>query len=76
MRAPIRSKSDPIDTLTAREEQILRRVAKGLSKREFANELSLREKTIKHYMSEILGKLQARNRVEAAIMAHEAWRLK
>lgn len=76
MRAPRRTKSDPIDTLTAREEQILRRVAKGLSNREIADELSLQEKTIKHYMSEILGKLQARNRVEAAIMAHEAWRLK
>ena len=45
-----------------------------MSNREIADELSLQEKTVKHYMTEILGKLHARNRVEAAIIAHEAWR--
>ena len=56
------------------EEDILRRVARGLSNREIATELKLQEKTVKHYMTEILSKLHARNRVEAAIIAHEAWR--
>ena len=74
MRAPRKTEPAPIDTLTKREEDILRRVAKGMSNREIADELSLQEKTVKHYMTEILGKLHARNRVEAAIIAHEAWR--
>ncbi|MBF9036230.1 response regulator [Rhodobacterales bacterium HKCCE2091] len=73
MNAPKPREKDPIETLTKREEEILRRVARGLSNREIADELSLREKTIKHYMTEILDKLHARNRVEAAIIAHKAW---
>jgi DNA-binding NarL/FixJ family response regulator len=59
--------------LTAREEQILRLVAKGLSNKEVGRTLSLQEKTVKHYMTNILQKLQVRNRVEAAIKAGEMW---
>ncbi|MDH3264790.1 MAG: response regulator transcription factor, partial [Paracoccaceae bacterium] len=66
----------PLEDLTRREEEILRLVAKGLSNKEVARELDLQEKTVKHYMTAILGKLQAKNRVEAAIIAHEAWREK
>jgi two-component system, NarL family, nitrate/nitrite response regulator NarL len=62
-----------IEDLTQREEDILRRVAKGLSNRETATELGLQEKTVKHYMTIILEKLQARNRVEAALIAREKW---
>jgi two-component system, NarL family, nitrate/nitrite response regulator NarL len=64
----------PIDDLTKREEDILRRVAKGLSNAEIADELELQEKTVKHYMTSILSKLHARNRVQAALIANEAWR--
>ncbi len=62
---------DPISDLTAREEQILRFVARGLSNKEIGIELSLQEKTIKHYMTNILQKLQVRNRVQAALIAKE-----
>ncbi len=65
---------NPIDTLTRREEDILRRVAKGLSNREVAEMLSIQEKTVKHYMTIILEKLHVRNRVEAALIARDAWR--
>jgi len=61
---------DPSD-LTAREEQILRLVARGLSNREVGQELQLQEKTVKHYMTNILQKLQVRNRVEATLVARE-----
>jgi DNA-binding NarL/FixJ family response regulator len=64
----------PIDDLTKREEDILRGVAEGLSNREIGGRLNIQEKTVKHYMTTILSKLQARNRVEAALMAHDAWR--
>lgn len=63
----------PIDELTKREEDILRGVAVGKSNKEIGSELNIQEKTVKHYMTIILGKLQARNRVEAALIAKEAW---
>lgn len=63
-----------LSDLTHREEEILRRVAKGLSNKEIAAELNIQEKTVKHYMTSILSKLHARNRVEAALIAHEAWK--
>lgn len=59
------------EDLTAREVAILRLVATGLSNKEIARELDLQEKTIKHYMTNILQKLQVRNRVEAALKARE-----
>ena len=57
--------------LTHREDQILQCVAKGWSNREIGQELSITEKTVKHYMTNILQKLQVRNRVEAALLAHQ-----
>ena len=66
----------PFDDLTKREVDILRLVALGKSNREIADDLSLQEKTIKHYMTAIMGKIHARNRVEAAVKAHERWRSK
>ena len=75
----IMSKSDtntstsPLQSLTKREEDILKLVAKGQSNKEVANALDIQEKTVKHYMTIIMGKLDARNRVEAALIAHEAW---
>ncbi len=57
----------PAPQLTAREEQILREVAAGLTNKEIARKLDLSEKTIKHYMTNVLQKLQVRNRVEAVI---------
>ncbi|MFO1143391.1 MAG: response regulator transcription factor [Amaricoccus sp.] len=71
---PRRRAKNPIDTLTHREEEILRRVATGMSNREVAAALGIQEKTVKHYMTAILEKLEARNRVEATLIAREAWR--
>ena len=62
---------DLFSDLTAREEQILKQVAKGLSNKEVAQALTLSEKTVKHYMTNVLQKLQVRNRVEAAIKARD-----
>lgn len=57
-----------LKALTAREEQILRLVGQGLSNKEIGSRLSLKEKTVKHYVTNILQKLQARNRVQAALL--------
>jgi DNA-binding CsgD family transcriptional regulator len=60
--------ADPIDGLTRREEDILRLVSRSLSNKEVGREFDLQEKTVKNYMTNIMQKLQARNRVEAALM--------
>jgi DNA-binding NarL/FixJ family response regulator len=61
-------RSGPYDELTDRERQVLELVAEGLSNQEVGDRLGLAEKTIKHYMTNILGKLQVRSRVEAALL--------
>jgi len=53
--------------LTKREEQILELVARGLTNKEIANTLNISEKTVKHYMTNVMQKLQVRNRVEAVL---------
>jgi DNA-binding NarL/FixJ family response regulator len=63
-----------VDELTHREEQIIREVANGLTNREVADKLSLSEKTVKHYMTSIMQKLQVRNRVEAVTAVMEYWK--
>lgn len=73
MRTTNAAKEDPVDSLTAREEEILRLVAQGKSNKEVARVLELQEKTVKHYMTIILQKLQVRNRTEAALIAHGRW---
>jgi two-component system, NarL family, nitrate/nitrite response regulator NarL len=58
---------DQLDHLTPRETQIVGLVAEGFSNKEIGARLGLTEKTVKHYMTNVLQKLQVRNRVEAAI---------
>jgi len=60
---------DPLSELTPRETEILRLVAQGMTNREIGERLSLAEKTIKHYMTNVLGKLHVRSRLEAALLA-------
>jgi two-component system nitrate/nitrite response regulator NarL len=61
--------TDPLQELTAREREILAGIGAGKTNREIAETLFLSEKTIKHYVSNILQKLQVRSRVEAALFA-------
>jgi two-component system, NarL family, nitrate/nitrite response regulator NarL len=61
-------RSSPYDELTAREREVLELVGEGLSNQEIGERLGLAEKTVKHYMTNILGKLHVRSRVEAALL--------
>lgn len=53
--------------LTTREEQIARQLLLGHTNREIAGCLGLREKTVKHYMTILMQKFEARNRLELAL---------
>jgi DNA-binding NarL/FixJ family response regulator len=60
---------DPLGELTDREREVLQFVAEGLTNREIGERIHLSEKTVKHYMTNVLQKLQVRSRVEAALLA-------
>ena len=70
LREMNRPRSAPLDELSTREREVLELVAAGLSNQEIGDRLGLAEKTIKHYMTSILGKLRVRSRVEAALVAY------
>ena len=59
------------DPLTDRERQVLRLADEGLAGAEIAARLKLSEGTVRNYLSESIGKLGARNRVEAARLARQ-----
>ncbi|MEX0952468.1 MAG: response regulator transcription factor, partial [Nitriliruptoraceae bacterium] len=63
--------AQPIEPLSAREEEILRTVARGRTNREIADELFISISTVKTHLAALMRKLDARNRVEIAMWAHE-----
>lgn len=66
---PAQPASDPVQLLTEQERAILELVAQGYTNKQVGQQLHLAEKTIKHYMTNILQKLQVNNRVQAALIA-------
>jgi len=63
---------DPLAGLSAREREVLELLSSGLSNSEIGQRLFLAERTVKHYMTNVLTKLQVRSRVEAALVAQKA----
>jgi DNA-binding NarL/FixJ family response regulator len=61
-----------IAVLTPREREVLALVGAGLSNAEIGERLFLVEGTVKAYVSNVLARLEVRNRVQAAVLAYEA----
>jgi DNA-binding NarL/FixJ family response regulator len=72
MTAPPNSASPPPiwDELTPREQEVLRLIAKGASNREIAQSLYISEGTVKNHVTNILNRLNLRDRTQAAIFAN------
>ena len=68
-------RTQPIEPLTAREEEVLITVARGRTNAEIADELYISLSTVKTHLASLMNKLGARNRVEIAMWAHETGRI-
>lgn len=68
-RYPYHDESPPVGAFSEREVEILRLIAGGYSNREIARSVHLAEGTVKNYVSDILDKLNTRDRTRAVLKA-------
>ena len=61
-----------IESLTEREAEVLRQMARGLANHEIAEKLFVSEATVKTHVAHILDKLHVENRVQAVVAAYES----
>jgi two-component system, NarL family, response regulator DevR len=62
---------DPVKDLTDQERKVLDLIGEGLTNRQIGERMFLAEKTVKNYVSNVLGKLGMERRTQAAILATE-----
>ena len=64
---------DGFEELTPREREVLAGIARGLSNRQIAERLGVREKTVKTHAGHVYAKLGVERRTQAALLARERW---
>ena len=69
--ASLRRKAAQAVILSIRERQIIRLLMNGKTNKEIAVAIKISEKTVKHYMTALMQKLQVRNRLEVVIAAQK-----
>ena len=69
------SPPEPVEPLTAREEQVLLAAARGRTNSEIGDDLSISLSTVKTHVAALMRKLDARNRVEIVMWAYETRRV-
>jgi DNA-binding NarL/FixJ family response regulator len=69
LRELMHPQAQPLEALSDREREVLVLLAQGLSNRDIAEKLVITEGTVKNHVSNVLGKLQAENRTQAADIA-------
>ncbi|MFH8617723.1 response regulator [Streptomyces sp. NPDC017979] len=75
-REPSSRRTQPIEPLTEREEEVLALVARGCTNAEIAAELFIGLTTVKTHVASLLTKIGARNRVEIALWAYDTGRVR
>ena len=70
LRTPV-AQADPLEALTDQERRILELIGEGLTNRQIGERMFLAEKTVKNYVSAVLGKLGLQRRTQVAVLATE-----
>ena len=71
-QTPVAARPAMLDSLTARELQVLELVARGLSNRGIAEHLVVSEATVKTHLNRMMTKLGVTSRAQAVVLAYEA----